>query len=305
MSRLWQWYLKNLDARPIMTKTGMTLGLMAVADTGAQSTDGDHLPGMAINLDLQQHGAGSLQDRATPALNAANAAAAAAAAAAANKRRGSGISGARTIEDAGAGPAVMEPDSAAAISASAEPFEPFKVDWDRQRAMYAYAVGFQGWFGHWWFAALDRQARLRVPTQFIIPFKLVADQAVNATLSNVVYLSLIPWMEGRADTEWIHKKLRLDLFPTLLVDCAFWPVCMARAGEHPISVLVWSVFLSFVCHDDSLLRSFDKYNPFHHEKDIEFLAAAEHQQRTKLLVAKEDVGSVEGSVQGVAVLCFA
>lgn len=36
MSRLWQWYLKNLDARPIMTKTGMTLGLMAVADTGAQ-----------------------------------------------------------------------------------------------------------------------------------------------------------------------------------------------------------------------------------------------------------------------------
>lgn len=134
-----------------------------------------------------------------------------------------------------------------------------------------------------WFAALDRQARLRVPTQFIIPFKLVADQAVNATLSNVVrhrspftlskhfvfssmmaqypsllpnvrcmlmqvchlcdaisarflplspswppqvYLSLIPWMEGRADTEWIHKKLRLDLFPTLLVDCAFWPVCM-------------------------------------------------------------------------------
>lgn len=55
-------------------------------------------------------------------------------------------------------------------------------------------------------------------------------------------------------------------------------------------MLVWSVFLSFVCHDDSLLRSFDKYNPFHHEKDIEFLAAAEHQQRTKLLVAKEDVG---------------
>lgn len=156
-----------------------------------QSTDGDHPPGMAINLDLQQHGAGSLQDRATPALDAANAAAAAAAAAAANKRRGSGISGARTIEDAGAGPAVMEPGSAAAISASgvhaggtslsrgsgssggsggsgapaqaaataaatvpaveqAEPFEPFKVDWDRQRAMYAYAVGFQGWFGHWY-----------------------------------------------------------------------------------------------------------------------------------------------------------
>ena len=54
-----------------------------------------------------------------------------------------------------------------------------------------------------------------------------------------------------------------------------------------LCVLVWSVFLSFVCHDDSLLRSFDRFNPFHREEDIEFLAAAEEETKHALL-AKGD-----------------
>lgn len=46
----------------------------------------------------------------------------------------------------------------------------------------------------------------------------VAHRKVNATLSNVIYFSYIPWFEGKP-VEEIQQKLRMDLAPTYIIDC--------------------------------------------------------------------------------------
>lgn len=48
--------------------------------------------------------------------------------------------------------------------------------------------------------------------------QVIMDQLVNATASNALYFTAVPYLEGRADAEWMWRKLRLDLWPTLLVD---------------------------------------------------------------------------------------
>jgi hypothetical protein len=73
-----------------------------------------------------------------------------------------------------------------------------------------YALGFQGWFGHWWFNWLERQAVARAPGWMFLPFKIVADQLVNATISNVtcvqIQRSIVPFPNC---SPFIHLCLQL------------------------------------------------------------------------------------------------
>lgn len=54
-------------------------------------------------------------------------------------------------------------------------------------------------------------------------------------------------LEGRADFEWVIRKLRLDLLPTLIVDTAFWfvvaPTCSVqeRGGAWSLVAGRWSM----------------------------------------------------------------
>ena len=146
----------------------------------------------------------------------------------------------------------------------------FQLDMTRQRAVAVYAVGFQGPFGHWWYNFLEHGVAPRLPTHMVIGAKVLLDQVVNALASNVIYFSFIPWFEGTKPDD-IKQKLRMDLGPTYLLDCGFWPIASYFNFRYvPVRhqllscnavLLVWTLFMSYVCHDDALLRVFDDYNP--------------------------------------------
>jgi hypothetical protein len=54
----------------------------------------------------------------------------------------------------------------------------------------------------------------------------------------------------------------------MYVNFKYIPVKHQLLGAN-VCVLIWSVFLSFVCHDDSMLRTFDRFNPSSHvDNDI-------------------------------------
>ena len=92
---------------------------------------------------------------------------------------------------------------------------------------------------------------------------LLCDQAVNALASNVIYFSFIPWFEGRKVDD-IKQKLRMDLGPTYFLDCCFWPVTSYFNFKYVpvrhqllccnVVLLGWTLFMSYVCRDDALLR---------------------------------------------------
>eukprot|EP00039_Didymoeca_costata_P021934 m.3280 g.3280 ORF g.3280 m.3280 type:complete len:208 (+) comp2724_c0_seq2:303-926(+) len=117
----------------------------------------------------------------------------------------------------------------------------FTIDWTRQQGMWAYGALFQAPFGHWWYNFLDTQCKRRIPQAWRVTFKVVVDQIVNATVSNTVYLTFVPWVEGRADYEWARRKLRLDLLPTLLVDCFFW---LGSIGIYVLDIKSFTLFYS-------------------------------------------------------------
>lgn len=156
----------------------------------------------------------------------------------------------------------------------------FQLDMTRQQAVCVYSLGFQGPFGHWWYNFLEHTVAPKVPARYVVGAKVLCDQAVNALASNVIYFSFIPWFEGK-DPEDIKQKLRMDLGPTYLIDCAFWPVTSYFNFRYVpvrhqllscnVVLLVWTLFMSYVCHDDALLRAFDAYNPFLREADRKML----------------------------------
>lgn len=160
------------------------------------------------------------------------------------------------------------------------------IDLRRQASIWTYALCYQAPFGHWWYEFLDRQS-MRLPKIWVVPFKVLLDQTVDATIATSLYMSFVPWAEGRADPSWIHHKLRLDFVPTYLIDCSFWPIMMGLNFKFVplkhqllfanVCVFAWSTFISLVCHDDSFLRQLDDLNPFATEEtireDIAFLRA--------------------------------
>jgi hypothetical protein len=156
----------------------------------------------------------------------------------------------------------------------------FQLDMTRQQAVCVYSLGFQGPFGHWWYNFLEHTMAPKVPARYVVGAKVLCDQAVNALASNVIYFSFIPWFEGKAPED-IKQKLRMDLGPTHLIDCAFWPITSYFNFRYVpvrhqllscnVVLLVWTLFMSYVCHDDALLRAFDAYNPFLREADHKML----------------------------------
>ena len=168
-----------------------------------------------------------------------------------------------------------------AISKTAAEKE-FQLDVTRQRAVCAYSLGFQGPFGHWWYGFLEGTVAPRLPPHMVIGAKVLCDQAVNAFASNVIYFSFIPWCEGKRPEE-VKQKLRMDLGPTYLIDCGFWPIASYFNFRYVpvrhqllscnVVLLGWTLFMSYVCHDDALLRVFDDYNPFLLDADRRMLHA--------------------------------
>lgn len=162
----------------------------------------------------------------------------------------------------------------------------FQLDPRRQGAIACYGALWQGPFGHWWYDFLERRTAT-LPKWMVVPYKVVLDQMVNATASNALYFSAVPLLEGRADAEWMFRKLRLDLWPTLLVDLTFWPGAMWLNFKYvPVKhqllfvnlcVCGWSCFMSLVCNDDALLRQIDRFHIFSPETiecDMAFLRDA-------------------------------
>lgn len=146
----------------------------------------------------------------------------------------------------------------------------FQLDTTRQRAVFVYSIGFQGPFGHYWYNFLEYTVAPKLPPHLVVGAKVLCDQVVNALSSNVIYFSFIPWFEGKRPED-IKQKLRMDLGPTYLIDCGFWPIASYFNFKYvPVRhqllscntvLLVWTLFMSYVCHDDALLRAFDTYNP--------------------------------------------
>ena len=157
----------------------------------------------------------------------------------------------------------------------------FALDMTRQKAVCVYSLGFQGPFGHWWYNFLEHTVAPKLPPHLVVGAKVLCDQAVNATASNVIYFSFIPWFEGTAPED-IKQKLRMDLGPTYLIDCGFWPIASYFNFRYVpvrhqllscnVVLLVWTIFMSYVCHDDALLRAFDPYSPFLTEADRRMLS---------------------------------
>lgn len=236
--RLWNWYNKHLDANPFRTKAVMCLVLSGTADVCAQSIAHYRYRGL--------NGHGHHAPPVPPAKTAAVAAVAAA-----------------------GDPAV--------VRSNPKWLNLPEIDLRRQASIWTYALCYQAPFGHWWYGFLDRQS-MRLPRMWVVPFKVVLDQTVDATVATTLYMSFVPWAEGRADPSWIYHKLRLDFVPTYLVDCSFWPIMMGLNFKFVplkhqllfanVCVFAWSTFISLVCHDDSFLRQLDDYNPFATEKTI-------------------------------------
>jgi hypothetical protein len=71
-------------------------------------------------------------------------------------------------------------------------------DFRRAAAVQVYAHLFQGPFGHWWYPVVHKMA-LRVAVLGSAGFlcvKVLADEIVNGGLTNTLYFSTIPLMEG-------------------------------------------------------------------------------------------------------------
>ena len=176
----------------------------------------------------------------------------------------------------------------------------FEIDTTRQRAVCVYSVGFQGPFGHWWYNFLEHNVKARLPPHLVLGSKVLADQVVNALASNVIYFSFIPWFEGKP-VEEIKQKLRMDLGPTYMLDCCFWPIASALYFRYlPVQhhllacnsvLLVWTLFMSYVCHDDKLLRAFDDYNFCLTEQDRQQLKERQGQETQTGAVTSESSSS--------------
>lgn len=153
-----------------------------------------------------------------------------------------------------------------------------EIDWRRQASIWCYSLFYQFPFGHFWYGFIDRQTS-HLPKSLIVPVKVLMDQTVDATAATILYMSFVPWAEGRGDATWIFHKLRLDFVPTYLVDLSFWPIVMGLNFKYiPVkhqylfanmAVFAWSTFLSLVCHDDKFLRRLDRFNVFSTESTIQ------------------------------------
>ena len=86
-------------------------------------------------------------------------------------------------------------------------------------SLCAYCTAMGGWLSYRWFDFLERQAQQRVPKRLHVALKIVADQAVNATISNVVYFSLIPWWVLHGCTGEAGLCVRLDKFRMYTASC--------------------------------------------------------------------------------------
>ena len=160
----------------------------------------------------------------------------------------------------------------------------FKLDLVRQSAVCVYSLGFQGPFGHFWYNLMEHGLAPLLPARYVLVGKVVCDQVVNALLSNVIYFSFIPWFEGK-EVDDIKQKLRMDLGPTYAIDCLFWPVTSYFNFKYVpvrhqllccnVVLLGWTLFMSYVCHDDALLRRFDRYNIFLTDADRRMLLQRE------------------------------
>jgi hypothetical protein len=146
-------------------------------------------------------------------------------------------------------------------------------DWRRAGAVQVFSFCFQGPFGHFWYPFLDRNVRrLGLTAGFgFIGTKVFFDEIINGNLTNLLYFSSIPLMEGR-EWKWVKRKLRYDLVPSFLIEGALWiPASSINFIFIPLRhqlmfancvVFVWTAFLSVVCHNDQLLRGLDWVNPF-------------------------------------------
>ena len=104
-----------------------------------------------------------------------------------------------------------------------------------------------------------------------IATKVFFDETINGNLTNALYFSTIPLMEGR-EYAWVKEKVRFDLLPSFLIEGALWIPCSTFnfcfiPMQHQLMfancvVFVWTAFLSVVCHDDKMLRDLDWLNPF-------------------------------------------
>ena len=157
---------------------------------------------------------------------------------------------------------------------------PFALDMRRQGAVACYSTAFQGPFGHYWYQFLENGLAPMLPNKYVVPVKVLFDQAVNALASNVIYFSFIPYLEGKPVDE-IKQKLRMDLGPTYAIDCLFWPATSYFNFRYVpvrhqllccnVVLLGWTLFMSYVCHDDALLRSLDEWNIFLTDSDRKML----------------------------------
>jgi len=261
--QLWKWYNKHLDSNPFKTKAVLCLSISLFADANAQIIN------FVMNKNAAQIKALPYEDDVEKQLRIMN----------------------DTNIDNGSGSRTQAP-------AAVQPVEnTFSLDMRRQGAIATLALVYQAPFSHWWFGFLDRTSKRFVKPAYMVPFKVLMDQCIDACLGTTLYMSLVPFLEGRADTDWIYHKMRLDFIPTWLIDCLYWPAVQAVnfafvPVKHQflvmnLGVVFWQVFMSLVCHDDSLLRRMDKFNPFTTEKiveeDIAFLEAATAQQYLSLM----------------------
>eukprot|EP00040_Diaphanoeca_grandis_P036946 m.238398 g.238398 ORF g.238398 m.238398 type:complete len:271 (-) comp33722_c1_seq1:154-966(-) len=247
--RLWGLYNKYLESDPFKTKATICLSLTLAADINAQwmqyaKRKRESMPIVETNSITHTVG---------------------------------GTTGVTTASTGGSVPHTGNGAHVGAVNVKDIP--DFALDLKRQTAIASYSLMYQAPFGHWWFGFLDRQTRRFVPPAWSVPTKVVMDQLVDATLGTSLYMSFVPWMEGHGDIDWVFHKMRLDFVPTYVVDCAFWPIVMALNFKYiPIkhqllvanlAVFCWQTFMSYVCHDDSILRRLDKYNPFANAEQIE------------------------------------
>jgi hypothetical protein len=160
-------------------------------------------------------------------------------------------------------------------------------DWRRAGAVQVFSFCFQGPFGHFWYPFLDRNVRrlgLTAGAGYIAT-KVFFDETVNGNVTNALYFSSIPLMEGK-ELSWVKEKMRYDLLPSFLIEGALWiPASTFNFLFIPLPhqlmfancvVFVWTAFLSVVCHDDQMLRGLDWLNPFltAEEKAVSAAAAA-------------------------------
>lgn len=146
-------------------------------------------------------------------------------------------------------------------------------DWRRAGAVQVFSFCFQGPFGHFWYPFLQRSVTSLGLTSGApyIATKVFFDETVNGNLSNALYFSTIPLMEGKP-WSWVKEKVRFDLLPSFMIEGMLWIPCSTINFclvplKHQLMfangvVFAWTAFLSLVCHDDKMLRGLDWLNPF-------------------------------------------